>query len=438
MLRRSTKIQLILFVVITLVGISYVSAEYIGLTKKVFGSNGCTVTADFPDSGGIFTNAEVTYRGVTVGRVGALHLRGNGVRVDLDLDDCSSNKIPASASATVADRSVVGEQYVNLQPPNSDGPFLKSGTNMPISRNKVPTPTEKLLVNLDRLVQSVPLDDLRTTVSELGKAFNGRGNDLGSLLDSTNTLLAAAQQNLPDTIALINNSATVLDTQLAEQGALQSWTHSLNLISQQLKKSDPDIRRLLDNGPGDLNTVRRFVVDNRTDLGAVLANLTVVGDVIVRHLDGVEEVLELYPALAAGGRSALRPDPQRPGHNVGALGLVLAPPTKLGTNPDLGNDPPDCGDPKQNKQGYNTIRRQPGAIGPIAPNVAAHCTAPVSSGTNVRGSANVPGGDPISISGGGYAYPRVVTENTVHIGTQLQHTNLGDGSWLALLTDGLH
>jgi hypothetical protein len=36
------------------------------------------------------------------------------------------------------------------------------------------------------------------------------------------------------------------------------------------------------------------------------------------------------------------------------------------------------------------------------------------------------------------AYPRTVTDNTVQIGTSLQNTNLGDGSWLALLTDGLH
>ena len=129
MLRRSTKVQLILFVVITLVGISYVSAEYIGLTKVIF-NNGCTVHADFKDSGGIFTNAEVTYRGVTVGKVGALQLISSpdaakrGVRVDLDLDDCGSPKIPASSAAVIANRSVVGEQYVDLRPPNNKGPYL--------------------------------------------------------------------------------------------------------------------------------------------------------------------------------------------------------------------------------------------------------------------------------------------------------------------------
>src|SRR3954453_5463731 len=90
MIRRTTKIQLILFVVITLLGLSYVSAEYVGLAKYVTGDDGCQVTADFRDSGGIFTDAEVTYRGVTVGTVGDLHLLGNGIRVDLDLSNCNS------------------------------------------------------------------------------------------------------------------------------------------------------------------------------------------------------------------------------------------------------------------------------------------------------------------------------------------------------------
>src|SRR5436309_1937319 len=101
-LKRGTKIQLILFVVITLLGVSYVSAKYVGLAKFVTGSNGCTVKAEFPDSGGIFTSAEVTYRGVTVGEVGPLKVIKHGVRVSLDLNDCTSPKIPADAGAVIA------------------------------------------------------------------------------------------------------------------------------------------------------------------------------------------------------------------------------------------------------------------------------------------------------------------------------------------------
>jgi phospholipid/cholesterol/gamma-HCH transport system substrate-binding protein len=454
MLRRSTKFQLALFVIITLLGISYVSAEYVGLGGFITGNTGCTVSADFTNSGGIFSAAEVTYRGVTVGKVGALHLEGKtkdlpkgGVRVDLDLDSCTSPKIPASASANIANRSVVGEQYVDLVPPpgaTSTSAHLEAHDTISASKNTTPVATEKLLGDLDDLVNSVPLNSLKTTVSELGKAVAGRGDDLGSLLDSTNSLLQTASQpdNLNATLTLIEDAQTVLGTQLAEQAPLQSWAHSLNLLSAQLKKSDPDIRRLLDNGPGDLDTVTSFIQNNKTDIGVTLANLSTVGNLLVEHLGGVEEILELYPALAAGGETVVQPDPKSPGHNVGALGLVL----------QATPDPQDCGDPNAGGQGYSgTVRRQPGAVAPIASNVAAQCTAPASSGTNVRGSANVPGGDPISLSGGGYAYPRVTTQNvtgapkaasvgatSVQVGPALAKSSaLGDGSFVALMTDAV-
>jgi phospholipid/cholesterol/gamma-HCH transport system substrate-binding protein len=423
MLRRSVKIQLILFVILTLVGVSYVSAEYVGLFKG-FGKDGCTISAEFPDSGGIFTNAEVTYRGVTVGKVGQLHLIDKGVKVDLHIDDCSSPKIPVSTSASVSDRSVIGEQYVNLVPPNGNGPYVHGGEIITMDHTSVPIATKQLLTDMDALVNSVDIPSLQTTVRELGQAFANKGQALGSLLDSTNSLLVTAQQNLPTTIALIESAGKVLDTQLAEAQPLQSFTHSLNLLSQQLKQSDGDIRTLLDTGPSNLSVISNFVSDNKTDLGVTLANLATTGEMLVRHLDGIEQILELYPALAAGGQTTLGKD------GVGRLGFIL----------QLQNDPKDCGDPFKGQEGYGgTDRRQPSQTQPKAPNVGAHCTASPGTGVNVRGSQNVPGGDPISNSGGGVAYPRVTTENTVRLGDVGRRASiLGDRSWIAILTTALN
>lgn len=423
MLRRTVKIQLVAFVIITLLGVSYVSAEYVGVFRGI-GSNPCTVSADFPASGGIFSNAEVTYRGVSVGRVGRLHLTHNGVRVDLNLANCTDPKIPVNSSAVVADRSVIGEQYVNLIPSSPGGPYLRGGEVITQAHTAIPTSAQQLLTNLDTFVNSVNLPALRTTISELGKAFANRGSDLGSLLDSTNATLTTAQQNLAATTALIGSSATVLQTQLDEQNPLQGFTHNLNLLSQQLKASDPDIRNLLDQGPADLKVVSDFVTNNRTDFGAVIADLATTGETLVRHLDGLTQILELYPALAAGGQTTLGAD------GVGRLGFIAQPTP----------DPPDCGDPLKGGQGYGgTDHRPPGDLAPAAPNVSAHCTAPVSSGVNVRGSANVPGGDPMSFSGGGVAYPRATTQNTVSVGDDSGTAAImGNRSWLAILTTALN
>jgi phospholipid/cholesterol/gamma-HCH transport system substrate-binding protein len=422
MLKRSTKIQLVIFAILTLVGVSYVSAEYVGLTKGLFAAKGCTISADFPDSGGIFTNAEVTYRGVTVGKVGQLKLLDNGVRVNLKLTNCTDPKIPVSAAAQVSNRSVIGEQYVNLIPPDSDGPYLSGGQIIPMSRNKLPVATQALLTNLDNLVRSVNTQQLQVAVSELGKAFNNQGPALSSLLDSMNKLLEAAQRNLPETLALIKLADKVLQTQLDQAPAMTSWAHSLNLLSQQFKASDPDLRGLLANGPADLGVVAKFVTDNQTDLGVTFANLAATGQLLVRHLDGIEQIFEIYPAIEGGAYSVLGTD------GVGALGLEIN-----------FNDPPDCGSPSSGRDGYNGTRaRVPSDTSPQAPNTAAHCVPP-DPAINVRGVQNVPGGDPISTSGSQVAYPRVTTANTVRVGaTNGSAARLGDRSWIAMLTAGLH
>ena len=59
--------------------------------------------------------ADVTYRGVSVGRVGTMRLTAAGVEADLNISN-SAPPIPARLQATVADLSAVGEQYVDLRP----------------------------------------------------------------------------------------------------------------------------------------------------------------------------------------------------------------------------------------------------------------------------------------------------------------------------------
>jgi phospholipid/cholesterol/gamma-HCH transport system substrate-binding protein len=320
---------------------------------------------------------------------------------------------------------VIGEQYVNLVPPDGAGPFLRGGDVIPMSRNKVPLPVQALLTNLDTLARSVDTSKLNTLVSQLGTAFNGQGPALGQLLDSSSDLLAAAQANLPDTLALLKSSDRVMQTQIDESGAIADWAHSLDLLSQQLKASNPDISHLFAAGPSDLSVIATFVQTNRTDLGVTFANLATTGQMIVQRKAGLEELFEIFPAEAAGTYTALRSD------GVGLLGFVINSP-----------NPPDCGAIKSSmpREGYGgTEIRAPSDLSPQVPNTAAHCDVSPSTGKNVRGGQNAPGGDPMSTAGNDMAYPRVSTADTIRVGsTDGSSQLLGDRSWIALLTDGLH
>ena len=107
-----TKKQLLVFVFITLVGVSYVGARYARLDRLVYDS-AYQVHAQFAQSGGIFSGAEVTYRGVRVGSVSDMRLTRDGVDVVLSVDK-GEDRIPADTLALVGNKSAVGEQYVDL------------------------------------------------------------------------------------------------------------------------------------------------------------------------------------------------------------------------------------------------------------------------------------------------------------------------------------
>ncbi|WP_405873903.1 MCE family protein [Streptomyces sp. NBC_00005] len=390
MITRTVKVQLLAFAVVTAVGVSYVGAEYTGLVDDLLG-RGYAVQADFADSGGIFPGAEVTYRGVPVGRVGALRLTGSdGVSVSLDIKDGAPH-IPADTLAVVANRSAVGEQYVDLQPRTSHGPYLLDGSSIPRGSTRVPLPTTDLVLSLDRLVNSVGKDDLRVTVDELGKAFSGTGPNLSRLVDSGNALVESASDSLPQTISLIEDSRKVLKTQADQGSSIKSFAHDLAALSAQLKSSDGDLRKLIGNATPAAQQVNSLLKSTGPRLSVLLANLISGGQVTLAHLPGVEQTLVTFPALVAGSYTVV------PGDGTTHFGLVV--------NAD---DPPPC------TQGYGTTWRDPADTSTRKANTDARCTAPRGSKTSVRGAQNAPGA---SATSGGTNQTAYVTPYDPETGT---------------------
>ncbi|RJQ69450.1 MCE family protein [Pseudonocardiaceae bacterium YIM PH 21723] len=381
MLTKRIRIQLFVFAAIALIGVSYLGARYAGLDRLVM-PRGYLVTVQLPDTGGSFTNGEVTYRGVTVGRIGDLRLTDSGVEVDLDIDD-TDMKIPANTKAVVANRSAIGEQYIDLQPKSDEGPYLESGSVIPKSQTETPIPVSALVNNLNQFVESVPLGSLHTAVDELGTAFSGTGPDLRQLLQTTNSFTADAQAHLPQTLALIKDAKTVIGTQNQEAGAFKSFAGDLKLLTQQLKDSDGDIRKLLTTTPEFSQSLLKELTETGPNLGVVLANLLTVANITVTRNDGLEQTLVAYPNLAAFGTSVTQTDARA------RLGLVLN-----------AFNPPLC------VRGYeNTVKHVGTDEHERPPNDKAYCAEPKGSPITVRGSQNGPGAGVggISPSGNGTA-----------------------------------
>jgi len=384
MITRQTKVQLVIFALITMVGVAFVGARYARLDRLVF-DDSYQVVAHFADSGGIFQGAEVSYRGVTIGRVSDMRLTSKGVDVVLDIQN-DTGRIPSDTRALVGNRSAVGEQYVELQPETKNGPYLDDGSEIPVAMTATPISTTKLLTDLDTTVNSVNKASMRTVVDEFGKAFGGTGADLGRMIDSSNSFINAANDNFDVTTALLQDGNTVLSTQLDKASAIKSFSRNLALFSDTMVASDKDLRTVIENGSATANQLRSFLEKNKVDLGELINNVVTTGEVTGRHVNGTEMILVVYPYVVAGGYTVVGKDPQT-GLYDAHFGLIMT------------QDPPVC------HHGYEgTDRRGPHDTANRPMYTGAHCAEPQGV-SNARGAQWAPRGR----AGAAYRAPVVGT-----------------------------
>ncbi|MGB3773605.1 MAG: MlaD family protein [Rhodococcus sp. (in: high G+C Gram-positive bacteria)] len=372
--------QLILFVVIAVLGLLYVGAKYVRI-DQLLGFGQYTVIGQFEDSGGIFKNAEVTYRGIPVGRVGQLQLTDKGVDVPLLLDK-NKPQVPADTVAVVANRSAIGEQYVDLRPRSDQEPFLQDGDVILQEDTSIPTPVESLLKNVKLLADSVPTEDLTTVVTELGAGLEGTGDALQTLVTSLDTFSEEGLDNLPQTVTLIRDSRIFLDTQTEQSSAIQQFSSDLDLVTAQLRDSDPDIRRLIDNGIPASDQLGALVDQAGPSLTSNLTSLAGVTESLSPRTFALRPLLQFLPALAQGANAV------SPGDGTIHQGILLEV-----------NNPPSC---TQGYEGTQAIIDQEYAKNPdfdptqedFPINLDANCTVPQGSLTGVRSANKIRFADP--------------------------------------------
>ena len=441
MIGRAVVVKSVIFVLIAVLGVGYLLLTYVGLGAKLFGTE-YTAYVDLPDSGGIFTTASVTYRGIEIGRVGPISLRPNGIRVALDIT--SGRKIPSDVKAVVGDGSAIGEQFVDLEPRTNSGPYLHNDSVIQGSKASLPVNSQDVLVSVDRLVNSVPRSKLRDVVNELGTTFGGTGPTLQRLLDDSHTLIAAAQTDLPRTIKLLDSGGKVLDTQNSLSNDIVAFSRHLASFTDTVRTSDKSLRRLINNGAPASAQLTSLVHGVDATLPIVLNNLVSVGQVAAVRVPALRQILIIYPYVVATSYGLF------PNNGTTRFGVPV-PPGATGQPCDKGYYPK----PK---------RRLPSALSYPKIRYKAFCSEPVSSNVDPRGSreapepngkrlgnlkayrdnAGLPGGAPgdkvstastqlASVTGSGVSFTAPNGKQYVLGSTGGQQQVLGDNSWRWLL-----
>ncbi|KKF01305.1 MCE family protein [Mycolicibacterium obuense] len=370
MLTRLVRTQLILFAIASVIGMTVMVVTYLQ-APTLLGIGRMTVTLQLPGTGGLYRFSNVTYRGVQIGKVTDVRPTRDGAEATLSL--ATSPKIPADLHAAVLSVSAVGEQYVDLQPRNDAGPYLRDGAVIPAADTSVPQAVGPMLDQVSALIGSIPKDKISPLLDETFTAFNGTGPDVGSLLDSSSRLIGDANAHADQARALIDDSAPLLDGQAESVDAIRTWARSLEGITGQVAANDPQVRTLLSTGPGAADEASRLFNQVKPTLPILLANLTSLGQVGVTYKPALEQLLVLLPPVVASTQAYGAPKNNPTGMSLGDFTLTM-------------NDPPAC------TVGFlpPSAWRSPEDTSDIDTPDGLYCKLPQDSPIGVRGARNYP------------------------------------------------
>jgi phospholipid/cholesterol/gamma-HCH transport system substrate-binding protein len=291
---RSILARLVALLVVTVVGAYYIAFDAIGVhvTNQPY-----LIKVVMPTAGGIYQDAYVTYRGVEVGKVSALHLQQNDVVVDLAINH--GTRIPDNVTANVRELTAAAEQYMDLVPAGSDpAGYLKAGSVIPPQRTSIPVTVGTLLNTVNSLVDSLNANDLNTLSSALATGLRDAGGDLHSIIVDGESLVSALQSAIPGTEQLINAGNTDLATFNATSGEFAQFSANLNLLSAQVKASNSALIGLLQNGAGAGRAFNGFLGQYGGATVGLIQNLAASTDVAYQRQDAIRALFEVLPLFA--------------------------------------------------------------------------------------------------------------------------------------------
>ncbi|WP_144207447.1 virulence factor Mce family protein [Mycobacterium tilburgii] len=358
--------QLWLFLVLTVVSVLMLGIYYLQV-PSLMGIGRYTLKAELPASGGLYPTANVTYRGITIGKVTSVEPTTHGAEATMSID--SQYKIPVDAVANVHSVSAVGEQYLDLVSTENPGKYLADGQT--ITKGTVPAEIGPALDTANRGLAVLPKNKIATLLDETAESVGGLGPALQRLVDSTQAIVGDFRTNITDVNDIIQHSGPVLDSQIKSSDNIERWARNLNTLAAQAAARDQNVRSVLSQAAPTADQVSAVFSDVRESLPQTLANLEVVFDLLKRYHNGVEQVLVFLPQGASIAQTVAAPFP-----NQAALDLALSI-----------NQPPPCltgfiPAPEWRSPADTSLQPLP---------TGTYCKIPMDTPANsVRGSRNIP------------------------------------------------
>jgi phospholipid/cholesterol/gamma-HCH transport system substrate-binding protein len=278
-------------------------------------AKGYRVTVPVQEATQLGAEADVRISGVSVGKVKTVDLgEGNYAEATIELDAAQA-PIPADTRATLRQKTLLGETYMELTPGDGSGSSLPEGGTLPAAQVAESVQLDEIFRTFDEPTR----EGFKTWMQDGAAAVDGRAADLNAALGNLDpfteegaTLLRTLdQQRLAvsqlvgdggevfealserrgELRGLITNSEAVFATTAARDAQLQE---TFRVLPTFLRESRATVQRL-DEFAGDTDPLITQLRPAARELGPTAVSIERLAPELERFFDGLLPVAELAP-----------------------------------------------------------------------------------------------------------------------------------------------
>ncbi|HZQ32587.1 MAG TPA: virulence factor Mce family protein [Mycobacterium sp.] len=264
-----------------------------------------TVVAYFPEALALYPGDVVQIMGVQVGNIDSIEPTGDKMKVTFHYDN--SYKVPANATASILNPTLVASRTIQLSPAYTGGPVMKDGAVIPLERTQVPVEWDELRNSINRILQGLgptdkdPKGPFGDIIESAANGLAGKGQQINNTLNSLSEALTALNKGRGDFFGVVKSLAVFVNALYQSDQQFVSLNNNLASFTNKFNQTNHDVSDALRNLNELLSTTRQFVDQNSDVLVHDIDNLADTTNAILQPepRNGLETGLHVGPNLFA-------------------------------------------------------------------------------------------------------------------------------------------
>ncbi len=263
-----------------------------------------SVVAYFSETLALYPGDKVQIMGVRVGSIDEIEPAGDKMRVTFHYN--SKYKVPANATASILNPSLVASRTIQLSPAYTDGAVLKDGAVIPVERTQVPVEWDQLRDSINGILRALgptpqqPEGPFGELIESAANNLAGKGKQIHDTLDSLSEALTALNEGRGDFVSITRSLAQFVGALYQNDRQFVALNDDLAQFTDWFTKSDHDVADTVQRVDDVLAIARKFFSDNGSVLSHDVGNLADATTAMLQPepRDGLETALHVLPTFA--------------------------------------------------------------------------------------------------------------------------------------------